>query len=93
MYFLFYFFVPYYFIVRRNKKFSGLDERPNTHGNKTDMSLIKTNIRKNDLLKKLQTNTISEQEKIKNIYDCPSLMGLNVNNICAPNVSKGLQWD
>jgi len=76
-------------IVLVDVKFSGYDYRPI---NETSVNLykIKTNFDKLKLLKQLQSDNVTNENKLQLIYSSHLLDELNANLITAPNYTKGL---
>ena len=79
--------------VYKNKIFykyqSGDDKRPFIK-NDTDISVINSFVDKYNLLKKLQSNHLSELTKLQLIHNSYLLPDLTIT--ISPNLTKGLEW-
>ena len=68
---------------------SGDDQRPFIK-NDTDISVINSFVDKYNLLKKLQSNHLSELTKLQLIHNSYLLPDLTIT--ISPNLTKGLEW-
>lgn len=73
------------------KKYSGYDERPRNESF-VNMYEIRKSHQKMKLLKMLKSPNISDEIKVKIIYDSYLLDELNPNIVRASNLSKGLRF-
>jgi len=91
--FCFFYLLAAVHTVYKNKIFykyqSGDDQRPFIK-NDTDISVINSFVDKYNLLKKLQSNHLSELTKLQLIHNSYLLPDLTIT--ISPNLTKGLEW-
>jgi len=69
---------------------SGNDERQNIF-NETSISIIKMNYEKMNLLKYLENNNISQQNKLDKIFNY-NIFDLDLDSSLIPNITKGIDF-
>ena len=69
---------------------SGNDERQNIF-NETSISIIKMNYEKMNLLKYLENNNISQQNKLDKIFNS-NIFDLDLDSSLIPNITKGIDF-
>jgi len=69
----------------------GYDNR-NIAENVTDISIIRAHFIKKNLISRLKDDSISDQEKVKMIYNSELVDGLNPNILRGPKPMRGLIW-
>lgn len=72
-------------IIDINNNYSGLDERPIFNESKVDINIIRSHFFKLDMLKVLQSNSLTDNEKLIMINNFDLFDHLNPNVIRAPN--------